>query len=106
MENGEDRVSIIDMALKQKAGLDEIKLYEQLSLAMELMEEKNFEIISENVGNGRVNFEIATDFPNDLPFDIGILFFNADLRYKVNIHETQCIDYFDKRFFEISLKKE
>ena len=106
MENGEDRVSVIDRAMREKAGVDEIKLYEQLSLAMELMEEKDFEIISENVGNGSIDFEIATDFPNDLPFHIGALFFSTDLRYKVKIHETQCIDYFEKRFYEISLKKE
>lgn len=50
-------------------------------------------------------FEISTDYPNDLPVSVGMLFFNADKNFDVQIKEYQYTHYPECRFFNIHLKK-
>jgi hypothetical protein len=101
----DDRVSLVDLAIRHNAGKDEIELYEQMSIAMELMKKENFEIINENVLPGRVHFEIATPYPDGLPENLGMLFFNADKNFSVNVVEYHDIVNSYSRFFDINFKK-
>lgn len=105
-EIDDDEVSIIDSAIRRNAGKDEIRLYEQMSLALDLMNtENNFRVLHKCVENGTVYFEIATDYPNELPVNVGMLFFNADNNFDVQIKEYQYTCYPESRFFNIHLKK-
>jgi hypothetical protein len=101
-----DDVSIIDSVIRNGARKEEIQLYEEMSLALDLMNtENNFCVLHKYVEKDTVYFEIATDYPNDLPINVGTLFFNADLNFDVQIKEYQHTCYPENRFFNIHLKK-
>lgn len=101
----DDYVALIDERICQEAGREEIQLYEQMLMAMELSYEKNFEIVASNVTTGVVRFEIATQFPDGLPVSIGTMFFNINKNFDVKISECKDISEYNKRFFDIILKK-
>ena len=101
----DDRVSLIDAAINHKAGRDEILLFEEMSLAIELMNKGNFDVVTSNVTEGRVRFAISTQYPDGLPENIGVLFFNADRNFDVKVTECQCIDEYDRKYFDILFQK-
>lgn len=101
----DDRVSCVDTAISQNAGREEILLYEEMSLAIELMNKGNFDLVASNVSQGNVRFEISTQYPDGLPDNIGMLFFNADKNFNVKITECKNIDEYDRRYFDILLQK-
>ena len=101
----DDRVFVVESAIKNNLGSkDEIQLYEQLSLALELMEDKTFDIVESEINDG-IYFGIATKFPCPLPENVGILFFNISPEYNINIKETSRFVYDGERYFVISIKK-
>lgn len=104
-EKENDRTFVIEAAIKQNLGSkEEIELYNELSLAMELMEDNSFNVVDSNIGGG-INFGITTRFPHGLPEDVGIMFFNVRSGFDVSIKETsQCV-YAGERYFAINIKK-
>lgn len=101
----EDRTFVVESAIKNNLGTkDEICLYEQLSIAMEFMDNKEFNIVESNINNG-INFGISTRFPHGLPEEVGSMFFNIDMNYNVSVKETSRCVYAGERFFDINLKK-
>lgn len=102
----EDRDSITDSTvIYNNVGKDEIQLYEQMSLAIELMNNKNFEVFNSEITNGNIYFGISTKYPEGLPENLGILFFNADKNFNVSIIETKCVFDINNRYYDINLKK-
>jgi hypothetical protein len=99
------RILDIDSAIKCNVSKDEIQLYEQLSLAMELMEDEKFKITDSILKQNRIYFSVATPYPNGLPENIAILFFNINNDYNVQINECKCVNDLDNRHFAINLIK-
>lgn len=84
----DDRMDVVDSAIKCKLGTKEdIELYEELSLALELMDNNNFRVEDSRINNG-IDFSIMTPYPNGLPESVGTLFFNVSTDYRVSICET------------------
>jgi len=84
----DDRMDVVDSAIKCKLGTKEdIELYEELSLALELMNKDDFRVEGSRINNG-IDFNIMTPYPNGLPESVGTLFFNVSTDYKVCICET------------------
>lgn len=105
-EEDDNRTSVIEAAIKNNLGSkEEIDLYNELSLAMELMEDNSFNVVDSGIGDG-IDFGITTRFPHPLPESIGIMFFNVSTSFDVNIKETsQCV-YSGERYFAVSIKKD
>jgi len=105
--NDEDkRTFVVESAIKNNLGTpEEINLYNGLSLAMELMEDQDFNIVDSGIGDG-INFGITTKFPHPLPESVGILMFNIDSNFDVSIKETSQYVYAGERYFAISIKKD
>jgi len=104
-EENDKRTFVVESAIKNNLGSpEEIELYNELSLAMELMEDNDFNVMDSGIGNG-INFGITTKFPHGLPENIGIMFFNVSPEFNINIKETsQCV-YAGERYFAINIKK-
>jgi len=107
----DDRTFVVDSAIKHNLGSkDEIELYEELSIALELMEDSGFSIIESSIKNG-INFDIVTPYPDGLPENVGVLFFSVNPKYIVTCQEPELHDVFRKRFnldtrhFKIKIKK-
>ena len=84
----EERMRVIEYSRKHcKGSKEEIELYEQISLALELMRDDSFEILGSQICNG-IDFHIVTDYPNGLPINVGTMFFNINHSYDVNVKET------------------
>jgi len=103
-EEEDRRTFVIESAIKNKLGTpDEIRLYEQLSLALELMKDNSFSIADSGIGGG-INFGIVTKFPYPLPENVGLLFFNISSKYDVSIKETSKCVYSGERYFAVNIK--
>jgi len=101
----EDRTSVIDTAIMNELrNKNEIELYNELSIALELMEGE-FDVVNSDIDNG-VSFQITTKFPHGLPENVGTMFFNVDYNFDINIKETSKYVYAGERHFEINLKKD
>ena len=106
----DERTFIVESAIKNKKGSkDEIELYEQLSIALELMQNEDFNVIGSQICNG-INFNITTEFPNGLPEKVGTMFFNVDTKYDVVVCETPLYTRGvwndpDKMNFSVCIKK-
>jgi len=102
----DNRTFVVDTAIRHNLGSkDEIELYEELSLALELMDNDNFKVVDSNIGGG-VDFGISTRYPHGLPENVGMLFFNVSTDYNVKVKETsQCV-YAGERYFAVSIKKD
>lgn len=105
-EEDDDRTFVIEGAIKHNLGSkEEIELYNELSLAMELMEDNGFNVVNSSIGGG-IEFGITTRFPHGLPENVGTMFFNICPKFDVSIKETsQCV-YAGERYFAISIKKD
>jgi hypothetical protein len=102
----DDRVFVVDTTIKYNLGSkEEIELYEELSLALELMKNNNFNVVDSKIDNG-INFGISTQYPHGLPENIGIMFFNINIKFSVNIKETSKYVYAGERYFVINIKKD
>jgi len=101
----DDKVFVVESAIKNSTGTkEEILLYEQLSLAMELMEDE-FNVAYSGIDNG-IDFGITTRYPHSLPESVGLLMFNVSTEFDVSIKETsQCV-YAGERYFAINIKKD
>ena len=101
----DDRMFVIDSAIKHNLGTkEEIELYEEISLALELMEDEKFCIASSSIGGG-IDFGISTPYPHGLPEKVGLLFFGVSTDFDVKVKETsQCV-YNTERYFQIKLTK-
>ena len=104
-DESDDRTFVIDAAIKNNLGTpEEIDLYNELSIAMELMEDNSFNVVDEGIGNG-VDFGITTKFPHAMPDDVAVMFFNVSHDFDVSVKETsQCV-YAGERHFAINIKK-
>lgn len=99
------RTFVVESAIKNKLGnREEIQLYEQLSLAMELKED-DFSVADSGIGDG-IYFGITTKFPHGLPENIGNMFFNIDSSFDVSVKETSKCVYAGERYFAINIKKD
>lgn len=75
-EEEDCRTFVVESAIKNSSGNpDEIKLYEQLSLTLELMQNNEFKIVDSEINNG-ISFGISTRFPHGLPENVATMFFN------------------------------
>ncbi len=84
----DERMCVVESARQHKQGTkEEIELYEQLSLAMELMNSSSFRIERSRICNG-IDFNIVTPYPDGLPTKLGSMFFNVSTDYDVRIKET------------------
>ena len=62
-------------------------LYQELKLAIELMQNKeNFEIICSNAINDNINYIISTNYPDKFPEKLALMFFNINMKYNVDIN--------------------
>jgi len=105
-EEEDGRTFVIEGAIKHNLGSkEEIELYNELSLAMELMEDNSFNVVNSGIGGG-IDFGISTKFPHGLPENVGTMFFNVNTSFDVSIKETsQCV-YAGERYFAINIKKD
>lgn len=85
---------------------DEIKLFSELNLAMELDENKNYDLVDCQLDIEKgLDFRITTTYPDGLPDNLGIMFFSVDPSFCVNVQETNRCASVGERMFEINLKK-
>jgi hypothetical protein len=101
----DEKMFVVDSAIQHKLGSkEEIELYEEMSLALELMDDQSFRVANSSINNG-VAFGIVTKYPHGLPENVGTLFFNVSTNFDVKIKETsQCV-YSGERYFHVNLKK-
>ena len=100
-----DRMFNIDTAIKHKLGTqEEIELYEELSLALELMESDNFYVTGSGIGGG-IDFSIVTPYPDGLPEKVSMMFFNINKDFDVHIKELRQSADDGNRHFQIKIKK-
>ena len=97
---------VVETAIKNNLGdPEEIQLYNELSIAMELDDDNNnYNVVGSGIGDG-VNFDITTSYPDGLPENIGTMFFNVDNSFSVDVIESQQCASAGERLFEINLKK-
>ena len=102
----DDRVFVVESAIKNNLGTrEDILLYEELSLALELMNNNDFNVVDSRIDRG-IDFGITTRFPHGLPESVGTMFFNISPEYDVKVKETsQCV-YAGERYFAINIKKD
>ena len=91
----DDRMFVIDTAIKHKLGSRE-----ELTLAMELMENEKFTILGSGIGGG-LDFSIVTPYPHGLPEKVGALFFNINPNFNVKIKETSLYTYIVNGIFKL-----
>lgn len=101
----DNRAYEVDLALRHNLGCpEEIKLYEELSLALELMEDDKFYVSSSGIGGG-IDFVINIPYPDGLPEKVGALFFNISNKFDVKIKEISESAYSVERKFAVKIKK-
>ncbi len=101
----DDRLFVVETAIMNNlADPEEIQLYEELSIAMELEENKKYNVVNSGIGNG-IDFGITTPYPDGLPENIGAMFFNVGSEFDVKVQETMRCASVGERYFEINLKK-
>lgn len=101
----DDRMFVIDTARLHKLGTkEEIELYEEITLAMELMTDENFTVAGSGIGGG-LDFSIVTPYPHGLPEKVGALFFNISPEYRVKVKEDSQYTYNCERHFQIKIEK-
>ena len=104
-EEDDNRTFVIESAIKHNLGTpEEIDLYNELSIAMELMDDDSFKVVDEGIGGG-IDFGITTRFPHPLPDELGIMFFNVDSSFDVSVKETSKCVYAGERYFAVNIKK-
>jgi hypothetical protein len=101
----DDDMFVVNSAIKNKlASKEEIDLYQELRLALDLMDNDDFELRGSCIGNG-LEFDIITPFPNPLPEKIGQLFFNISTKFNVSCKETKTYLYEGSKHFHFKIKK-
>lgn len=97
---------VIESATTQTIGSKEdIELFNELRLALELMDNDKFKVINCNINNS-INFGISTPYPHGLPVEVGTLFYNSNMNYNIYIKETsQCV-YNVERYFDINIQRD
>jgi hypothetical protein len=106
----DERIFVVENARKNNKGSkEEIELYEELTLALDLMQNDSFRVDGSRICNG-LEFHIVTQYPNGLPLNVGSMFFNVNASYDVKVHETPL--YINGRHndpgemnFQINIKK-
>lgn len=105
MIDEDDRMFVTDSAIMHSLGTpEEIELYKELSLALELMENDNFHVCGSGIGGG-IDFSINTPYPDGLPENVGALFFNISNKFDVKIKEISESTYSVERKFAVKIKK-
>lgn len=106
----DEKLFVMESARKNKRGSkEEIELYEELSLALELKQDDTFRVEGSRICNG-IDFSIVTPYPDGLPFNVSSMFFNLSTNYDVQIKETPLLTkgiYRDpgEMNFQIKIKK-
>ncbi len=88
----------------KKDNKEEINLYEEMALALELMHDKSFDIIQSGIDNS-IYFSITTPYPDGLPFNVSSMFFNVNINYNVDVKETLIYASNGMRYFHVTIKK-
>lgn len=84
----DERMCIAEYARQHQTGdKEDIQLYEQLSLALELMKDDSFRLIGSRICDG-LDFQIVTPYPDGLPVNVGSMFFGVSANYNVSVKET------------------
>ena len=105
MQKNDDRMFIIETAIRHNLGSkEEIELFEELSLALELIEDNTFHVVEGGIGDG-IDFSITTKYPDGLPEKVSLLFFNVSTDFKMEIKEMPEFADIDERYFYVKLKK-
>jgi hypothetical protein len=103
----DDDMFVVNSAIKNKLGSrEEIELYQELQLALDLMNNNDdeFEVRGSSIGNG-LEFDITVPYPKPLPEKIGQLFFNISPKFSVDCKETNTYLYEGNKHFHIKIKK-
>jgi hypothetical protein len=101
----DDDMFVVNSAIKNKLGSkEEIELYEELRLALDLMNNDDFELRGSSIGNG-LEFDITVSYPKPLPEKVGQLFFNISPKFSVDCKETNTYLYEGNKHFHIKIKK-
>jgi len=103
-----ESTNILDLALKYDfANKEEIELYKHLLIALKLLEDDdNFSVTESKINlDNSINFFIKTSILSDLPENIGNLFFNIDLKYKVKCEENYVFMDVENKEFKFTIKK-
>lgn len=96
---------IVENAMKKNVATpEEIKLYEQINIALELDKNEDYHIELSGIGND-IFFNITTQYPDGLPDNVGTMFFNIDRTFNVNVLETNVCADVGQRMFEVHVKK-
>lgn len=105
MRKNDDRMFIIETAIRHNLGSkEEIELFGEISLALELIEDDSFKVTDSGIGGG-IEFGIVTKYPDGLPEKVGLLFFNVSIDFNVNIKEIPELVDINERYFYIQLNK-
>lgn len=105
MIDEDDRSWVVECAIKNNLGTpEEIELYNELSMALELDENNNYNVVNSGIGGG-IDFGITTPYPDGLPENVGAMFFNVSSEFDVKVQETMICASVGERYFEINLKK-
>jgi len=97
-----ENITIINSAKALKVNAELIKLNSKLLSGLELLKENFDFIVQINYVNAhQIYFEIAVKYPDNLPDDIGLMFFDIDNKFDVKIVESN--HYIDQRIFEITI---
>lgn len=100
----EERMFVTETAIRHKLGSkEEIQLYEQLSVALEMMEDSTFKVAGSGIGGG-IDFSIVTPYPDGLPFNVSSMFFNVSTNFDVDIKETPLYAHCGERHFQVKIK--
>jgi len=102
----DNRMFVTETAIRHKLGTkEEIELYEELSLALELNQNDQFNVVDSSIGNG-VDFSITTPYPHGLPENVSMMFFSISTDFDVHIKETSECVYHGERHFQVKIKKD
>lgn len=85
---------------------ESVTLYDELSLALELMKNDSFNVEDSGIGIGsNLWFSVTTPYPDGLPENVGTMFFNVNNNFNVKVQETEVYATVNKKHFHINIKK-
>src|SRR5208337_4409331 len=95
-----DDFSLIDKGIiYSNVDKQKIIFYQELKLAIDLIQGE-FNLVTSSISENNMTFLISTKYPDGLPENLALMFFNADLKYNINISECNMYEYDDKqRYF-------
>jgi len=105
---GNGRESVLDdLKMYEQVNREELELYQQLTIALDLMQDNSFVVDKSDVTDG-IHFVVLSPYPDGLPEKVGALFFNVSTDFDVKCKEFNDVGVSynsDYRNFNIEIKK-